>query len=258
MEVRSVRVAGHFGEFLQGLLGPSGPVALVTLPCPALAATARRGGADALDPAMRARLVAALNAADDPNIGVSVEMPPGAGAGASTSSLIALARALGAEAAAIPAACLAAEGAVDPTMLPRPAEALWASREARVIETLPSPPAFEVVGAFFGAPERTTADDGEFPDIADLIPLWRAACDADDLRKVAALASLSAERTTAMRGPKGDPVSALAEKLGALGWARAHTGSARALLFAPGAAPDGAEDAMRGAGGSQAIRFRTP
>ena len=27
-------VAGHFGEWLQGRLGPDGPVALVTLPCP--------------------------------------------------------------------------------------------------------------------------------------------------------------------------------------------------------------------------------
>ena len=38
----SVRVAGHFGELLQGRLGPSGPVALVSLPCPALWVEARQ------------------------------------------------------------------------------------------------------------------------------------------------------------------------------------------------------------------------
>ena len=32
------RVEGHFGELLQGRLGPAGPVVLVTLPCPVLAA----------------------------------------------------------------------------------------------------------------------------------------------------------------------------------------------------------------------------
>jgi len=35
---RSVRISGHFGELLQGRLGPQGPVALITLPCPVLAA----------------------------------------------------------------------------------------------------------------------------------------------------------------------------------------------------------------------------
>ncbi|TCP38104.1 hypothetical protein EV662_12129, partial [Rhodovulum marinum] len=37
---RRACVAGHFGEFLQGRLGPDGPVVLVTLPCPALAVRA--------------------------------------------------------------------------------------------------------------------------------------------------------------------------------------------------------------------------
>ena len=36
----SVRVPGHFGELLQGRIGSDGPVALVTLPCPALGVTA--------------------------------------------------------------------------------------------------------------------------------------------------------------------------------------------------------------------------
>ncbi|BAJ82867.1 BluE protein (plasmid) [Acidiphilium multivorum AIU301] len=28
-----IAVLGHFGEFLQGRIGPGGPVALVTVPC---------------------------------------------------------------------------------------------------------------------------------------------------------------------------------------------------------------------------------
>lgn len=258
MEDRAVRVAGHFGELMQGRLGPSGPVALITLPCAALVATARVGGDDAMAPALRARLVAALGLSDVPAIGVCVGMPPGGGAGASTASLVALARALGATEDAIPAACLKAEGAVDPTMLTRPAEALWASREARVVEAMPPPPAMEIVGGFFGTPERTSAHDDRFPDISDLIAPWRAACAAGDLRKVGALASLSAARTTTMRGPDGDPVADIASRLGALGWVRAHTGSARALVFAPGAAAEGAEATLREAGGERVIRFRAP
>ncbi len=33
---RQIAIAGHLGEFVQGRLGPDGPVALLTLPCPAL------------------------------------------------------------------------------------------------------------------------------------------------------------------------------------------------------------------------------
>ncbi|TMV63484.1 propanediol utilization protein, partial [Thioclava sp. BHET1] len=50
------RATGHFGELLQGRLGPDGPLALVTLPCPPLAARVTRDpGAFALhQPAARA------------------------------------------------------------------------------------------------------------------------------------------------------------------------------------------------------------
>ena len=57
MAVTVARVAGHFGEFLQGRLGAEGPVALVTLPCPALRC---RQTAGALWPGLTPALDAAL------------------------------------------------------------------------------------------------------------------------------------------------------------------------------------------------------
>ena len=39
-------VAGHFGEWIQGRLGPDGPLALVTVACPALSVRAVREDGD--------------------------------------------------------------------------------------------------------------------------------------------------------------------------------------------------------------------
>jgi hypothetical protein len=77
------------------------------------------------------------------------------------------------------------------------------------------------------------------------------------LAPLARIASESSARTTALRGPGDDPTAALAARLGALGHARAHTGSARALIFPPGEAPARAEAALRAAGYSGILRFRT-
>jgi hypothetical protein len=52
-------------------------------------------------------------------------------------------------------------------------------------------------------------------------------------------------------------MSDLARELGALGYARAHTGPARALIFAPGKVPGGAGAALQEAGLRDVLRFRT-
>ncbi|QFT98583.1 hypothetical protein FIU85_14805 [Roseovarius sp. THAF8] len=57
-----------------------------------------------------------------------------------------------------------------------------------------------------------------------------------DLRSDAALASDSAPRCKARRGPC-DPMADLARGLGTVGMVRAHTGSTRGLTFAPGTNP---------------------
>ncbi|HCI98141.1 MAG TPA: hypothetical protein DHV74_00430, partial [Sulfitobacter sp.] len=97
----------------------------------------------------------------------------------------------------------------------------------------------------------------DFADIADLLPAWESAVARGDLPQVARLARISADRTTALRGPLNDPSTILAQRLGALGYARAHTGSARAFIFAPGTAPDDAEQLLADHGLTGAMRFTT-
>lgn len=266
MSERRVRVAGHFGELLQGRLGPDGPVALITLPCPALGVTAtvapapqltiRHDGRETMDEARLRAFLSALGLSERKNVTLSADAPPGGGAGVSTAALVAVARAAGVDEARIAEACLAVEGAVDPLMLEEPSAWLWASREADTIRPIAPPPPMDIVGGFWGAPERTAPEDASFPDIADLAARWDAA--AGDLSALAAIASDSAARTTALRGPAGDPTAALVEEFGALGWARAHTGSARALIFPSGSAPVGAEARLAALGFDQTLRFRSP
>lgn len=257
-----IRVAGHFGEWLQGRLGAQGPLALLTVACPALHVTARRLGdgcfalcqqPQLLDVAQAAAMLTRLGVAPG-RFELRASMPPGGGAGASTAALVALARAAGAPEAAIPAACLAAEGASDPLMLPRPDGVLWAAREGRSLGPVRVLPQAEIVGGFLGAPQRTDPADLRFPDVSDLVARLHR---LGGLPELAAIASASAERTTALRGPAEDPTAALAQRLGALGHLRAHTGSARGLIFAPGTVPAGCAAALRAAGVSQVLRFTT-
>ncbi|WP_444666917.1 propanediol utilization protein [Cereibacter changlensis] len=258
----AVRVAGHFGELLQGRLGPEGPVALVTLPCPPLAAeAARRPGplalhqtAPVMPPGQFGGFLRALGAPAEGSFRLRLEMPLGGGAGASTAARVALAHAAGVTDPAIVArACLASEGASDPLMFPAPGRLLWASREARVLAELPPLPEMEILGGFFGPPRRTDPSDGNFAVIDDLVSDWQS---APDLTGFAALASASARRCLERRGPADDPTSGLAAALGAAGFAIAHTGSARALIFAPGNVPRGAEERLAAAGFRQILRYR--
>lgn len=258
-----VWVAGHFGEWVQGRAGAQGDVALVTLACRVRGVAVTWDDAPALhmtDPAgliapdRAARFLTALDMAPRGTVTVAPDLPPGSGAGMSTAALVALARAAGAEQGRIAAACLAVEGAVDPLMLDAPDAVLWASRRAAVLATLPPPPRAEVVGGLWGAAERTDPTDAAFATVDDLIADWSL---GPDVAGAARIASLSAARTTALRGPAGDPTAALATRLGALGWARAHTGPARALIYAPGQVPAGVKAALRAAGLTHVLRFAT-
>ncbi len=249
-----VRIAGHFGEWIQGRLGPEGPICLVTVACPALAVVT--GGRDPLLPAaIRARFAAALGRSL-PETGLVADMPPGGGAGASTAALLALARAAGAarDPETLARACLAAEGATDPLMFEDPDAILWAPREARILRRLPPMPAVEIVGGFWGPPTPTDPGDADFPDIADLPDAW---CRATTATARARIATESARRTDARRGAAGDPTPALAADLGALGRIRAHTGSARGLVFAPESVPGRAAAQLAEAGLTGIVRFQS-
>lgn len=255
------RVCGHFGELLQGRIGPSGPVGLVTLPCSALWAEVivTHSRALALHQAQpcvsRTTLRHLLHELGLPVVGrfvLRLSMPIGGGAGASTASLLALALAAGApNTPALEAAVWAVEGASDPLLRPRPERALWASRQGKLLANLPTLPRFEVLGGFWGPGQRTDPQDQNFPDIADLVAAWPGA----GLPAMAALASESARRTLAHRGPSHDPTESLARRHGALGYCIAHTGAARGLIFAPRTVPQAAAADLRAAGFSRITRF---
>ena len=268
MTPETIRVAGHFGELLQGRLGPQGPVVLLTLPCAALGVRASLATGQGLSftrasaaimPEERAiKLLKILHLSISGRLSFESEMPPGGGAGVSTAALVALARLAGwqGDAITLARACIAVEGASDPLMLTLQSQTLWGSRQGEILATLPPPPAMDIIGGFFGPPRRTDPLDMDFPDIADLIPQWELACLASDLPGIAALTSLSASRTLAHRGPQADPTASLAAGLGALGYVVAHTGAARGLIFAPQTVPYGAQIVLQKAGFRGVLRFK--
>lgn len=253
MSVARARVHGHMGELLQGRLGPSGPVALVTLPCRGLwLEVTRSDGPFALAPSLaqildidRLRvLLACLEAPMVGAFGATVAMPIGAGAGASTAALLAVAQLVAPhlQLAQIEAICHQMEGASDPLLRPKAERLLWASRQAKVLGALPNPPDLLVVGGFLGATVRTDPLDLNFPDISDLVAAWPAAC-----REVSAFAGLvtaSATRTLDLRGGDAKALHSLSLRLGAIGFAIAHTGTARAFLFPPHHRPEPALRAL--------------
>ena len=268
MKVQSIRVAGHFGELLQGRIGPKGPVALVTLPCSVLGVSAQRfasaglgihgAGQRLLTPRRARALLDQLGLRVNGHVVLRAEMPAGGGAGVSTAALVAMARLAGWQGPPdlLARACVAVEGASDPLMFVQPECLLWASRLGETLAHLPVLPAFEVIGGFYGPPKRTNPADSDFPDISDLLPDWSAAALAQDLPKLAALASSSARRTLDRRGAGSDPIWSLAADLGALGSVIAHTGAARGLIFAPGTVPEAARQRLQRAGLRGVVQFR--
>ncbi|MEM9852633.1 MAG: hypothetical protein AAF761_11645 [Pseudomonadota bacterium] len=235
----------------------------MTLPCPTagVRVDARpsqtwslRQNRPVLTDDMCRRFLGALGVKTPLKLTIDVDLPLGAGCGMSTAALVALARAVGTDETRITGACIAVEGASDPTMLGVPDGVLWAPREGQTLGDIPPPPRAGIVGGLWGPPTRTDPEDANFPPIDDLVADWSS---GPDVTRAAEIAAESARRTTALRGPKADPTEALARDLGALGFARAHTGSARAMIFLLGQVPDRAEDAMRRAGYAHVMRFQT-
>lgn len=267
MTARLTTTPGHFGELVQGRIGPDGPLALVTLPCnrfqaqvlwrPSRALRIYGVGPRPVRPAQLRKLAQALGVTPRGTFTVTGNMPLGGGAGASTAALAALAVSLAPDAARaeIANACLRVEGATDPLMFDRPEGLLWASRQAQVIDHLPPLPRFDVAGGFVGAPQRTRPTDLNFPDIGDLVDPLKRAFGAGDLPALAEIATTSARRCFSLRGPAGDPSEALLAQTGALGFVAAHTGSARGLLFAPGTMPADIRRQLLDAGLRRVVTF---
>lgn len=250
-------VTGHFGEWVQGRFGPDGPVVLITLPCHDFRVTAPGDDTMAFDADVLSRFAARLGIDNLPT-GVTRNFPLGIGGGASTATLVALARAAGFTGTdeKLANACIAAEQASDPLMFADPDRLVWASRQGRVLRKVTAPPTAIILGGLWGAPQRTDATDTDFDDVSDLIDDWQVASDQGELTRLASIATSSAQRCTARRGP-ADPMADLARDLGALGMVRAHTGSARGLVFAPDTVPPHGADALREAGLTDILCFQT-
>ena len=235
-----------------------GPLALVSLPCPALwvECGAEIPANDALvGPIRLAALCRALDLpVPDPKPGLIATMPPGGGAGSSTAGLVALARAMGycGSPDLLARICAQVEGASDPLMFPNAERLLFAPRQGHVLRHLPALPRFCVLGGFFGPVQRTDPADCGFPDISDLIEQWQPDM---SVAQMAGLVSNSARRTLALRGPANDPTEGLAAGLGAMGWMIAHTGNARGLIFAPGSMPQNAAQTLQAAGFQDVLQF---
>lgn len=252
--MNNVRVRGHFGEYLQGRLGPDGPLGLVTVPCSktGLHAQLRCRGREATNPL--AGFLRALGLADWGEVVISPLSPPGAGTGISTARLIAAARLHGWQGPTgrLMAACVAEEGASDPLAFAHPERLLWASREGRILKGMPPIPAHDILGGYFGAPRSTDPADMVFPDVSDIVAGWQK---AGKLHAFAELASESARRCLRTRGPADDPTEELSGSLGALGFVIAHTGSARGLIFPKGRVPPCAAPALEAAGITGVLQF---
>lgn len=263
-------IAGHFGELVQGRLGRDGPVALVTLPCPALATEVRFTptcraleirGAEAPQAAALARYLLADWA---PGTGGLLEIrraaPPGAGAGSSTADLLGTLRAIAATFGQLPtpeeeaALCHLIEGAVDPLMYPE--NVLFASRTGQVVRRLPSLPRIRMVGGFAGPGARTDPADTAFPDMRETFAALEEALVTGDLAMLAAAVRCSAGANQHRNpNPAWAAVSDLAPRLGALGPAVSHTGSAIGLLFSPDTPTAAAEKALWALGLQQVLSF---
>lgn len=262
-------ITGHFGEWLQGRMGLDGRLSLITVNCPALSVRVKRRDDPILTLVQEGRPVLSRKRArallDHMNLPISGcftidhDMPAGGGAGASTGALLGVLAAAGCDAppADLARSCVAIEGASDPIMFPHPDEMLWASRRAEIVQQIGAIPECEIVGGFLPYTERTEPEDLQFPDISDLVPEWERAIACGDLPALADLASISAERTTTLRGPEKDITPVLRKSLGALGHIRAHTGSARGLVFERGTVPPDAVDLLRAGGLTRVIRFTT-
>lgn len=252
--MKIVSIRGHFGEYVQGRLGPDGPLCLITVPCPetGLRAKLRCGDRSAADP--HASFLQRLGLAGKGEVIVSPLSPPGAGTGISTASLIAAALLHGWQGSSrrLMAACVAEEGASDPLAFRHPERLLWASREGRILQRLPGLPGHDIVGGYFGVPRSTDPADMDFPDVSDVVADWQR---ASGLKAFSELSSESARRCLRMRGPADDPTEGLARDLGAMGFLVAHTGSARGLIFPKGEAPPDAALALEAAGLKRVMQF---
>lgn len=266
----TAEVAGHFGEILQGRLGPDGPVALVTLPCPVFVTRvsyvpgpAPLVASDAVSAkalaAARALLAELGREAAGGRLQIRRPVPPGLGAGSSTAETLGAIRAVAAAhglrltAEQEARLCLAAEGAVDPLM--HDGTVLFASRQGRVLRRMAPLPPLAVVGGFAGPPRPTDPRDSRFAGLGRRVEALERALAAGDVGGVAAMAEASAADNQRLRSnPAWEAVGRVGAGTGALGRVVSHSGAAIGLLY--DAPPEGVAGRLTAAGVGRVTEWR--
>ncbi len=282
----SCSVMAHWGEIIQGPVVRDGhpQIGLVTLPDPtywvtASAIRAQPGTAISCRQPWKEKAVLAAQIVIDqwaPGAGVRLDLhspiPEGVGAGSSTADCIATVSAvralLGAprsgetHALDVVADVFAAEGPCDPlNLLDTASTLLWGSRSGTLLKKYDVPlPAFQAVG-FVTEPGRTVSTvqlaerqartppaPAEIDAFAAILRGFEHALAARSGPGVAQAATASGWLNQS-RCPidRWEDMTTLAETVGALGLSCAHSGTAVALLFEPGAADlrDRCDDAVR-------------
>ena len=268
--VAHARVAGHFGELVQGRFGPNGPVALITLPAPPLVTEVTYQPSEAPLSAVDGDSAKALAAAHlvlaraglsaRGALGITRPAPPGLGLGSSTAEVLGAIRAVaGASMLALApeeeaALCREAEGACDPLMWPDPV--IFASRQGRVLRPLAALPCMRIVGGIAGPPQSTDPGDGAFPDQTVLFEQATQALAQGDLGALGAAATASAEANQARNpNPAWEVMCAFGQEHGAVGVVVSHTGPAIGLVLEPGRSGRRVAAALGQAGLDRVMRF---
>ena len=261
---KNVIVNGHFGEFIQGKLGVTEPLVLVTIPSRfyKVQVTYRKGsfgvvqnGTSFYDRSVVSELAKLANVRLKGRITICLSMPEACGLGSSTATRVGILRAISPSISvnSIVSICLKHERALDPIMYKSPERLLWAPREGKIVEKLPRLPEISCIGGLFGSPLKTNPLDNNFPIIKDLVDKWKQKNMTD--KNFAEICAESSERTIRIKKLHDDPTRQIAKEIGALGFSIAHTGNARNFIFPNESIPSNAEKILSSYGFKNVHRF---
>ena len=260
----NVIVNGHFGEFIQGRLGVTDPLVLVTVPSRFFkvqvtytegAFEVVQNGTSFYDRSVVSELAKLAKARLSGRLKICLSMPEACGLGSSTATRVGILRAIRPDISvnSIVSICLKHERASDPIMYKSPERLLWAPREGKIVEKLPRLPKISCIGGLFGSPLKTNPSDNNFPIISDLVDKWKRTEMTD--KNFAEICAESSERTISIRKLSDDPTRKITKEIGALGFSIAHTGNVRNFIFPYRSIPSNAEKILSSYGFRNVHRF---
>ncbi len=250
-----IRINGHFGEFIQGILN-DGTLGLISLPCNKYYVTLQKGMTGETNHVTDLnQIFGDIGERRIHSLEVNTNMVAGGGSGYSTALRMAIIKhtfgALSQDETLDK--LLMCEKAIDPLFFPNFEHVLWCSRIAKIASDTPPLPLMEICGGFYGQPEFTSPEDMNFALIGDLVEQWKS---ATKIEEFAEISTESAKRTLHLRGSKNDLIFDLANEFNALGVVIAHTGSLRGLIFRPDETPNKLENNLSLRGFVEPVKFR--